>query len=207
MKTLTVDSLLRDLGVPASRVLLDPPPGTATVKDVLRYLDAPRKRICELIDGTLVEKAMGMEESAIGFELGRLLANFVAEHELGWFGGPDGTMRLWTGRVRMPDISFFSWDRFPDRKIPAKRVPMIYPDLAIEILSKSNTRKEMSRKRRDLFKAGTRLVWEVDPKARTVTVYTSETDAVVLGENRTLTGGDVLPGFKLPVKRIFEKFS
>src|SRR5205085_207857 len=77
------------------------------------------------------------------------------------------------------------------------------PDLAIEILSKSNTRAEMARKRRAYFAGGTRAVWEINPRRRTVTVYTNPISSDRLIETDTLDGGDVLPGFKLRLSELF----
>src|SRR5206468_1626606 len=74
------------------------------------------------------------------------------------------------------------------------------PDLAVEVLSKGNTRAEMDRKLREYFAAGVRLVWLIDPKTRTARVHTSPEEMTRLGEGDTLDGGDVLPGFALPLR-------
>jgi Uma2 family endonuclease len=106
-------------------------------------------------------------------------------------------------QVRIPDVAFTSWDRLPGRRRPGSPVPLLAPDLAVEVLSRSNTPGEMALKRQDYFTAGVRLVWEIDPEARTVVVYTSPTHAVTLGLADTLDGGLVLPGFTLPVQELF----
>jgi len=197
--------LLERLGhVPPERIRLHPPLGTATEADVLAALEAPRKRICELIDGVLVEKAMGYTESVLASYLIQLLNAFVRPENLGLVTAPDGTVRLWAGRVRIPDVAFFSWDRLPGRQRPREPIPTLAPDLAVEILSRSNTPAEMRRKREDYFTVGVLLVWEVDPDTRTVHVYlTPEPDAAVLTEADTLDGGAVLPGFRLPLGELF----
>jgi hypothetical protein len=79
----------------------------------------------------------------------------------------------------------------------------LVPDLAVEVLSPSNTEAEMARKRQEYFAAGVRLVWMVDPDARTVTVYTAPDQSTVLGEVDTLSGDPVLPGFTLPLRDLF----
>jgi Uma2 family endonuclease len=79
--------------------------------------------------------------------------------------------------------------------------------LAVEVLSVNNTLKEMERKRKEYFQAGCRLVWEIDPAQRTATVYTSPEDSQVLSESDTLDGGDVLPGFKLPLAQAFTELN
>src|SRR5438067_1502793 len=109
--------LVHRLGdIPLERILVRPPPGTATEADVLTALESPRKRICELIDGVLVEKAMGFRESRLGLVLGRILDLFVITHDLGMVIGADGIIRLWPGRLRGPDLAFISWDRLPGRR-------------------------------------------------------------------------------------------
>jgi Uma2 family endonuclease len=200
-----IAELLERLGnVSPERIRMRPSPGTATEADVLEALEAPRKRICELIDGVLVEKAIGFTESLLGSYLIVLLGAFVRTRNLGLVTAPDGTIRLWAGRVRIPDVAFFSWDRMPGRRRPPEPIPTLAPDLAVEVLGIGNTPGEMLLKRQDYFRAGVRLAWEIDPRARTVGVYVSpETPAVVLTAVDTLDGGAVLPGFALPLADLF----
>jgi Uma2 family endonuclease len=82
-------------------------------------------------------------------------------------------------------------------------VPDLAPDLAVEVLSEGNTREEMERKLKEYFLSEVSVVWFVDPRNRTVRVYTSPDDVTELGEGDTLDGGDVLPGFSVPVARLF----
>jgi Uma2 family endonuclease len=79
------------------------------------------------------------------------------------------------------------------------------PDLAVEVLSEGNTAKEMSDKLADYFDAGVRLVWYIDPRDRTVQVFTRPDSPQVLHEHDTLTGGEVLPGFTLSLKEFFQE--
>ena len=196
--------LVERLGdIPLNRIRLHPAPGTATEDDVIVALEAPRKRICELIDGVLVEKAMGYRESVLASWLIVLLDGFVRPRNLGLVSSPDGTLRLWAGRVRIPDVAFTSWDRMPGRKRPAKPIPELSPDLAVEVLSPSNTKGEMQLKLADYFSVNVRLVWIVDPQARTVKVYTGLDDMTLLSQRDTLDGGAVLPGFSIPLADLF----
>ncbi len=200
---MTVAELLKKLGgIPAERVLLDPPPGTATEKDVLE-VEARQGRICELVDGVLVEKAMGLPESFLAMWLGSLLNQFLAKHKLGFLAGADGTLRLWPGLVRIPDVSFISWNQLPNRKVPKKAIPDLYPDLAVEVLSRKNTKAEIDRKLQEYFRSGTRLAWVVDPRKRNVRVYTTPDQFDLLNEDQSLDGGDVLPGLSLPLREVF----
>ena len=117
--------------------------------------------------------------------------------------GADGTVELMPDLVRIPDVSFTNWDRFPGRRLPSEPIPRLVPNLAVEVLSRSNTPKEMAAKRRDYFTAGVQLVWEVDPETRTVLVYTSPDQAITLQVGDVLGGGAVLPGFTLPLQQLF----
>jgi Uma2 family endonuclease len=201
----TIGDLLKRLGnIPPGRVRLHPTPGTATEKDVIKVLDR-ENRPCELVEGTLVEKAMGFEESEIAVTIILLLGAFVRWHKLGVVAGPDGTIRLLSGLVRIPDVSFTSWDRLPGRKRPKTPIPHLAPDLVVEVLSKGNTRAEMTRKLKEYFVAGVRSVWIVNAKSRTVQVYTAIDRSVVLAEDQSLDGGTVLPGFVVPVRNLFVK--
>jgi len=199
----TVADLWERLGqVPLRRILLAPVPGTGTERDVLDLLDHA-DRICELIDGVLVEKTVGYMESLLAMAIGEFLRRFVRDRRLGIVLGPDGPLRILPGQVRIPDVCFLSWQRFPEGKLPQTPIPAVAPDLAVEVLSEGNTEAEMQRKLRDYFAAGARLVWYVDLRTRTATVYTSLEQATTLGTNDILTGGDVLPGFALPLRELF----
>lgn len=201
--TRTLADLLADLGdIDPARVVADPAPGTATEADLLALSDHTG-RLYELVDGTLVEKAVGLRESFLALALGGILRDFVIPRNLGLVSGADGPMRLFGGLVRMPDVAFISWDRFPDRRVPEEPIPDLIPDLAIEIPCAGNSPGEMARKRREYFQAGVRLVWMVDPEARTVMVYTAPDQSVRLDESQTLDGGAVLPGFALPLRDLF----
>ncbi|HEV2949068.1 MAG TPA: Uma2 family endonuclease [Gemmataceae bacterium] len=199
----TLADLMERLGgVPPKRVRWRPLPGTATEKDVIE-VDAHEDRLCELVDGTLVEKPMGFRESALAMSLGKWLIDFVNPRNLGIVSGESGMMRIFPGLVRIPDVAFASWKRFPNRRMPNEPIPDLAPDLVVEVLSESNTEQEMARKYREYFQAGVRLVWEVDPKNRTVEVFTAADQSTRLNESQTLDGGNVLPGFTLSLSQLF----
>lgn len=199
----TLADLLEHLGrIAPERVRFHPPPGTATEQDVLD-VHSREGRLCELVDGTLVEKAMGWRESFLAAALITILWTFVKARRLGLVTGADGMMRLVPGLVRIPDVAFISWQRLPGQRIPDEPIPDLVPDLAVEVLSPSNTNREMIRKREEYFAAGARLVWLVDPIARIVEVYTAVDQVAVLAEACTLDGGVVLPGFALPLRDLF----
>ncbi len=191
-------------GISPRRVRMHPTPGTATEKDLLKILDHTDVA-CELVDGVLVEKAVGFAESSLACEIIKLLGNYLDDHDLGFLAGEQGNLRLDRGLVRGPDVSFISWDQQPDRCLPNEPLPELVPDLAIEVLSQGNTPGEMERKRREYFLSGTKLVWMVDPVQRNVSVYTAPDEFTVFTEADTLDGGNVLPGLALPVGRIFKR--
>jgi Uma2 family endonuclease len=196
---MTLADLLEKFGpIPVRRIRQDPEPGTATEEDLLAILER-EDRLYELVDGILVEKAMSYQESVLAVRLIFFLESFVRPLNLGIVSGADGLMRLAMGLIRIPDVGFVSWGRLDNRSPKGHAIAPFGPELAIEILSPSNTKKEMADKLRDYFATGTRLVWYVDPKAETVTVYESPDCSKVLHGGDTLTGGDVLPGFEVPV--------
>ena len=200
---ITAADLLERLGdIPPDRVLLHPPPGTATEEDVSEVNESKR-HICELIDGTLVEKTMGFYESVLGITLASIIGEYVRQHDLGIVAGEGGALRFALGLVFVPDVSFVSWKRLPDRKIPRKKIPHLIPDLAVEVLSESNTRKEMARKLREYLDKGVELVWYLDPELRTMTVHQPNAEPVIVPEDGVIDGGNVLPGFTLKVADIF----
>jgi Uma2 family endonuclease len=199
---LTLADVVERLGnIPPERILAWKM-GTATEEDALE-LHARTDRLFELVDGFLVEKPMGFEESGVAGIIIYLLNAFVVPRKLGIVGAPDGMMRLMPGKLRIPDISFITKARWRSLKESARRVPPIAPDLAIEVLSISNTRAEMARKRREYFGSGSRLVWEVDWRTRTIDAFAHPEKHITLRETDTLDGGDVLPGFSAPIREIF----
>jgi Uma2 family endonuclease len=201
--TWNLADLIEHLGrIPPERIRVYPAPGTATEKDVID-IQSREDRLYELIDGVLVEKAMGFRESFLTVVIIQALANFVRGNDLGIVTGADGTIRLAPGLVRIPDCAFFAWQRLPGKAIPDEPIPDLAPNLAIEVLSESNTKEEMERKLKDYFFAGVRLVWLVDPEARAADVYTAPDQRVHLGMAQSLDGGDVLPGFTLPLRELF----
>ncbi|MGO9913858.1 MAG: Uma2 family endonuclease, partial [Isosphaeraceae bacterium] len=161
----TLADLLESLGdIPPRRIRMQPLPGTATEADVLAAHSVD-KRLCELVEGVLVEKPMGYDESRLAAAIIHALIEFLSLHDLGTVAGEAGMMRLMAGLVRIPDVSFVRWERLPVKPGP---IPAISPDLAVEVLSESNTPKEMERKLREYFENGTQLVWYFDLKSRTV---------------------------------------
>jgi Uma2 family endonuclease len=199
----TLADLLGQLGdIDPARIRYRPAPGTATEQDVLE-IQAREGRLCELVEHVLVEKVMGFRESWLASFLIYTLLSFVKPRNLGIVTGEAGLIRLAPGLVRIPDVAFIAWDRLPDGRIPTAPIPELAPNLAIEVLSASNTSGEMARKRREYFDAGVQLFWIIDPITRTVGVYTNLDQSTLLHETDTLHGGTALPGFTLALHELF----
>src|SRR4051812_10252895 len=145
----TLGELLERLGgVSPRRVRLDPLPGTATERDLLRVLGRT-DRLYELVDGVLVEKVMGFPEGMLAADIIFLLRLYLTQNELGEVGGADTAMRPLPGLVRIPDVSFIRWERYPGRQRPTQPIPDLVPDLAVEVVSEGNTAGEIERKLRE----------------------------------------------------------
>jgi Uma2 family endonuclease len=194
---------LHSLGdVPPQRVLMAPLPGTATIAD-LCAVHASGRKLVELVDGVLVEKAMGTRESFLATLLVQLLANHVLERRLGVVLSPDGMQRIGEALVRAPDVSFIPWSRWPDPTPGEERILSVYPELAIEIRSESDTDAEMNRKVREYFAAGTRLVWLIDPESQTAQVFHRPTQSTTIPREGILSGNPVLPDLQVSLTDLF----
>lgn len=105
--------------------------------------------------------------------------------------------------MRIPDVAFVSVQRLPSGEMPTAALPRLVPNLVVEVLSRGNTAEEMQHKLRDDFEAGVDLVWLVEPRLRTEEVFTAADSSTSLQETQFLTGGGVLPGFRLKVRQLF----
>ena len=104
--------------------------------------------------------------------------------------------------VRAPDVAFIRRDRVEEVGDIEGFWPGA-PDLAVEVISPSDTYADVQEKVFDWLEAGTRMVILVMPRKRIVTIYRSMTDMIMLTEHDTLDGGDVVPGWKIPVRELF----
>ncbi len=162
----------------------------------------------ELFDGEIIEMSgPGGVHGRIAIRLGHYLLVYADENDSGIVTGetgyhpPDDRYNL-----LLPDVAFISFERapapFPDKLVPAM------PDLAVEIKSPSNTMTELRAKAQRYLGLGTTVVWIVLPDEQSVEVCrlaeTGEIQREVCGPADTLPGEQVLPGFRLDVRRIFE---
>jgi len=159
----------------------------------------------ELFDGVLREHpGMSIQHGYLGFDLGFSLASWVKPRGLGVFFTSETQFTLSRNpdTVVKPDISFIRTERMPPPE-EHDRISRIPPDFAVEIVSPGDRRAEIEDKIRRYQAAGVPLLWYVAPARRTVTVYTLDQEPVELGGDGVLDGGEVFPGFTLPVAEIF----
>lgn len=201
------DVLDRVGNVPPHRVLLNPPPGTATELDLLDSTYTG-DRGCELVNGVLVEKTMGFREDYLGVAIILAIGRYLESNNVGAVAGAQGLIRFRIGLVRVPDVSFIRWDSVEDTdeiENPDGAFLEVAPDFVVEILSPSNSTNEMAMKLDEYAKAGVKLVWYVDSERKEVAVFPNAKAAAkrIVGVEGELDGGTVLPGFRLAVKEIF----
>jgi Uma2 family endonuclease len=160
----------------------------------------------ELVKGVPVQMTpTGTVHGALSLWLGHLILVYVDEHDLGLVTAAETGFILAQNpdTVRAPDIGFVVKDRLTE-PVPERYFPGA-PDLAVEIVFPGDTASDIHDKVMDYLQAGTRLVWIVYPRSRTVAVYQAGAAGLILDSGGTLDGGDVLPGLSLPVRDIFKK--
>jgi Uma2 family endonuclease len=159
----------------------------------------------ELVKGELRKMSpSGSEHGAIIINISVLLAQYVRSKKLGICFGAETGFKIASDpdTVRAPDVAFIRRDRIPEGGIPKKFWPGA-PDLAVEVLSPGDTRREVDEKVEDWLEAGAQAVWVLNPKRRSVSVYRSMMDVVRLSGDDELDGGEVVPGFRCKVSEFF----
>jgi Uma2 family endonuclease len=161
----------------------------------------------EVIDGRVVEKPMGVYEVWLAGEIYDLVNRHVRDNLLGRVVQEMiFDLRPTVDRERRPDVAYISFGRWAqNRRVPTTRSWAVAPDLAVEIVSPANTAYEVTAKLEEYFRVGIRSVWVVYPPQSMVYAYSSPKDVRILAECDELDGGDVLPGFRVPVRTIFEQ--
>lgn len=158
----------------------------------------------ELSAGRLVrEPPPGARHGVIVRNLFRALDTFVSDHELGEVVFETGFLLVERPpTVRGPDVAFISAERLPAGPVPEGFWPMA-PDLAVEVVSPSNAAAEMQEKVLQYLETGTRLVWVVQPRTRTVETWAPGPEVRILREDEFLEGGEVVPGFRIAAGELF----
>ena len=175
-----------------------------TAEDLLRLHSQGVKG--ELIDGVLCETvAAGAEHSFIGIRLGGEIGLHARRHRLGRVGGTDGGVLIQRGpdTVREPDIFFVSAERLP-LDVRVRGYLEVMPELVVEIVSPGDSPQDIREKIDMWLEHGVSMAVIVHPGERAVMVHRPEIPAVMLTGDDALDGGDVLPGFSLPLSEIFD---
>jgi Uma2 family endonuclease len=169
-------------------------------------MSLPDDMLYEVVDGKIVEKIVGVHEAEIATLLIEFLAPFARLHRLGRvFGETIFRIDQSKNLQRRPDVAFVSHARWPaQRRAPKVAVWDMVPDLAIEVVSPSNTADHVQEKIHEYFKAGVSRVWVVYPRQQEVYVYASATQVQIVPLGQDLDGGDLVPGFRLPLTALFE---
>lgn len=159
----------------------------------------------ELVEGELIRMApTGGEHGEIMSEFARHISNHVAETKAGrtYVGDTGFILARNPDVVRAPDVAFVRTDRLPPKE-ERRAFLALAPDLAVEIVSPSDSSSDVNDKVMHYLDAGVQLVWLVHPSSKSVSVYTPDRTARILSEDDALDGGDILPGFQLRVADIF----
>lgn len=188
--------------IPLWRIHFDPPPGQATEEHCLA-INESSSTLCELVDGTLIERAIGTYESLIAANLLTELNIYLKRNRLGIALGADAMLQLRVKLIRLPDVSFIAKEKLECGKFPHRGVAAaLAPTIAVEVISPANSKGEMQDKFEEYFRCGAREVWYVYPPTKTLVRYTSPTVCETLAEQDTLSS-PVLPGFQCPLGTLF----
>ncbi len=176
-----------------------------TVDDLweMSHREGDTKRL-ELVNEVIVAMPpTGGAHGLVTAEFGCLIANYVDAHDLGDVNAAETGFVLSTHPpiVRAPDVSFVA----KEHQMPiTEGYYRSAPDLAVEVVSPGDSASDIQDRVRDFLRAGTRLVWVAYPRSRTINVHTA-TGSRILEAEGVLDGGDVLPGFSIPVRDVFKK--
>lgn len=160
----------------------------------------------ELIDGVWVEKSMSNVAAAVESNLNATVNTYVRVKKLGFVLTESARYQLFSTqskRLRRPDLSFIRFGRLQDEKLPDKTIQLA-PDLAVEVISPTDSAEEVETKLDEYLRAGVRLVWVIYLPTRNVWAYKADGTAKLYRSGDTLPGEDVLPGFAVPVADLFE---
>lgn len=167
------------------------------------FFHSPLSQDHEIIEGELVKTmTAGFIHGIIAQEIGYFILDFAKKHKLGLVTAAETGFVLGEKNFLGADSAFISNESLAIHGYPQGFFPTA-PDIAIEVVSPSNTSEEMMEKVNLYLQHGSRLVWIIYPQTRVVTVYRQNNLVSLLRENDTLEGEDILPGFTLPVADLF----
>lgn len=173
-----------------------------TADDLERMPEDDTVRL-ELDQGELITMPpAGGEHGELGLDIGRIVGNYVKAHKLGRCYGADTGFRLNDDTVRAPDFSFIRNERAPKGRTTG--FLRMAPDLAVEVVSPSDSVPQLMRKIKQYFAAGTHTVWVVYPEQKQLHVLEASGADRILNTGDTLECPELLPGFSVPVESLFE---
>jgi Uma2 family endonuclease len=140
--------------------------------------------------------------SAVACNIAGLIWEFLQKNPIGTVYSSDVGIALPNGNVRSPDVTYVSTAKLPEGRSP-ETFGEVIPDLAVEVLSPSDSLKELGRKIGEFLENGVPIVWLVDPGRQTVTIYRSLSETQQLTSKDTIMAEAVLPGFSVSISRFF----
>jgi len=162
--------------------------------------DEYQDRLFELINGEIVEKVASFLPSKIAAWIATYFNMYLIEHPIGYVTGADGSYILSAENEFMPDVGYISKARLPNE--PERQVYGA-PDLAVEVKSPTDSKRQLRRKAEDYVRFGTKIVWLVFPEEKQIEVYVLDQEVQMMSIDGVLDGDEVLPGFRLPVRTLF----
>ena len=176
------------------------PPRLSIDEFLARYADRPE---CELVEGVVKEQPMSSpKHGKVCLRIGALILAHVEAHDLGHAMSNDSRVRVGPDSVRGGDVIFFSYERLPKGDVP-EGLLAVAPDLVVEVKSPSDRWMDLFIKVGHYFQAGARVVVLLDPVTGTASVYRPDEFQQIFHNGDELTLPDVLPGFAVPVARLF----
>lgn len=168
------------------------------------FMALPEGGRYELVNGEVIDVGnSGMEHGYIASILNILVGGYVLTQKLGVVCDSSTAFAMNTGNRCSPDFSFVSKERLQGiRRLP-KGFFQGAPDLAVEVISPSNTFEEIHEKLVEYFESGCRLAWVINPDEQSILVYRQPQPDHLLKMTDTLTGEDVIPGLEIPVAELF----
>lgn len=174
-----------------------------TIEDLADLDDTPGR--FDLIRGELIEMSpAGFRHGILGMRIARKIADFGEEHDLGEVPTSETGFILSRNPdvLLCPDVAFVRFDRLPPVE-GQEGILELAPDLVVEVVSPTDRQRDVTRKVIEYLDGGVRIVWLVEPADKVVTVFTSDRKSSTLTIEDELDGGDVLPGFRLPLADVF----
>ncbi|HEX2622895.1 MAG TPA: Uma2 family endonuclease [Phototrophicaceae bacterium] len=178
-----------------------------TVDEYWELVNLPenRDKRLELVGGVLIEVAPSSTTNTIIAAWFTTFMNiYLLDHPIGYVSAPDGGFKMINGNIRQPDAAFISKARYPK---PGDKVFPIAPDIAVEVISASESAKEVRDKVHEYLQSGTIFVWVAYPETRSIDVCSLNPDGTMtirtLNPGDSLGGGDVLPGFSVLIDKFF----